>query len=357
MEEDWNLWLIGGGFVIGLSLGALVQRSRFCLVAAVSNLALMRDYRQLHAFLAAVVVGTLGTLLLELGDWAPIAQSSYRNANLDWLGAGLGGLAFGFGAMLAGGCAARTLVRAAEGNLGSIIALLGFALGGMAALYGVLEPVHGWLRQQTAVALPGGDGGLGNLVGVPGWLPQLLIVLAALAGIAVFGRTSRSPGLVAVGAAVGLLVVAGWWVTGYLAQDEFDPKAPASLSIAGPLARTATYLTSPISPAPSFGIALIPGILLGAAAAALLGREFRWTAPAAGHVGQVLVGGILMGVGAMFAGGCNIGNGLTGVSTCSAEALLALGFIVMGMLLGLSWLSRDEPTSRHSGAVLSSGPT
>lgn len=357
MEEEWNFWLIGGGFVIGMSLGAVVQRSRFCLVAAVSNLTLMRDYRQLHAFLAAVAVGTLGTLLLDLGGWAPIAQSSYRSANLDWLGAGLGGLAFGFGAILAGGCAGRTLVRAAEGNLGSLIALLGFALGGMATLYGVLEPVRSWLRQQTAVTSSGGDGGLGILVGVPGWLPQALIVLAALTAIAVIGRTSRSPGLSAAGATVGLLVVAGWWVTGYLAQDEFDPRAPTSLSIAGPLARSAAYLTSPSSPAVSFGMALIPGILLGAAVAALLGREFRWTAPAASHVGQVLVGGILTGVGAMFAGGCNIGNGLTGVSTCSAEALLALGFIVIGIRLGLSWLSRDELAWPHTGAMLSRGPT
>ena len=52
MDDSLNLWLIGGGVIVGLLFGAIVQRSRFCLVAAVSNLVLVKDHRHLHAYTA-----------------------------------------------------------------------------------------------------------------------------------------------------------------------------------------------------------------------------------------------------------------------------------------------------------------
>ncbi len=51
METDVNLWLVGGGLVLGATFGFIAQRSRFCVVAAVSNYVLMRDRRQLDAYL------------------------------------------------------------------------------------------------------------------------------------------------------------------------------------------------------------------------------------------------------------------------------------------------------------------
>jgi hypothetical protein len=65
MLQEMDLWLIGGGLLLGLMLCIVAQRSRFCLMAALSNLVLMRDYRQLHAYLAALTVAILGTGLLE----------------------------------------------------------------------------------------------------------------------------------------------------------------------------------------------------------------------------------------------------------------------------------------------------
>ena len=61
MEEGLNLWLIGGGAVVGLPFGALAQRSRFCLVAVVSKMVLVNDHRHLPAYLAALAVAIIGT--------------------------------------------------------------------------------------------------------------------------------------------------------------------------------------------------------------------------------------------------------------------------------------------------------
>ena len=44
MWDQINPWLAGGGLTLGMAFGIVAQRSRFCVVAAVSNFALMRDY-------------------------------------------------------------------------------------------------------------------------------------------------------------------------------------------------------------------------------------------------------------------------------------------------------------------------
>lgn len=48
----------------------------------------------------------------------------------------------------------------------------------------------------------------------------------------------------------------------------------------------------------------------------------------------------MMGIGAIFAGGCNIGQGLSGVSTLSVTSLLAAASVFFGAALGVNWWSR-----------------
>ena len=54
--DDLNLWLVGGGLFLGLLFGVVVQRTQFCMVTAVSNVVLMRDFRHAHAYFAALLV-------------------------------------------------------------------------------------------------------------------------------------------------------------------------------------------------------------------------------------------------------------------------------------------------------------
>lgn len=341
MDEDLTLWLGGGGLLLGIFFGAVSQRSKFCTVAAVSNLALMRDYRQFHAYLAALGAALLGTGLLEWGQWVDIGATNYRGGILDWAGALIGGLIFGVGAMLAGGCATRTLVRTAEGNIGALISLLAFALAGMVTQFGVLEPLRVWLRLETAWPLPSGEGSLAGLLGLPSWTLSLALTLLCLGLILGLGDWRRHRGMVLAGALLGLAVTAGWWISGVLGQDEFSATPPLSVTVAGPLARSTLYLSLGQVAGSLFSLWLIAGVLLGAFGSALLSGNFRWNAPAGSRVGSYLVGGAMMGIGAILASGCNVGNGLTGMATASVQPLLALTAIVVGMLLGLWWLQRE----------------
>jgi uncharacterized membrane protein YedE/YeeE len=329
--------ILFSGLLLGVTLGIVLQRTRLCLVAAVGNFVLMRDYRQIRAWLGATAVAVLGTQWLESGGVVDVASSAYRGGLIDWLGAIAGGVLFGVGSVLAGGCAARTLVRAAGGHAGSLLSLLSIAVGSALAQYGPLMPLRVGLTQTTAFQLTAGDASLATLLHLAPWLLGFVAALLCFGLILWLSRAERDVSTVVGGMFVGTLIVAGWWLTGHALADEFDPLRPVSVAMTGPLARTLMWLGGGIG-GWDFGMAVVAGMLLGAGAGGLASREFRWTRAAAGRLRYHLLGGALMGVGATLAGGCNIGQGLTGLSTVSIESVLALAFMLVGIRLGVAWL-------------------
>lgn len=346
--------LLAGGLAIGLALGAAIQISRFCLVAAVANATLVRDFRQVIGWLVALAVALAGTQLLEWRELVEVGESGYRAGRLDWLGAVLGGLLFGAGSMLAGGCAARTLVGASEGNLGGWIALAAFALCAWLVLFGALEPARIALITRTAVELPGGDASIAKLAGLPPWPVAAGTAVALLALAVLLWRRGNDASLAVAGVVVGALVIAGWWVTGVLGPASMAAVRPDSISFSGPLARAARALATGSVSGGVFGLALLGGTMLGAFVSALVRGRFRFTKPTAEQAAYALVGGALMGLGGGLAGGCNIGHGLTGLASLSLKSLIVVAAIVVGMLIALAWLDR-RPATPSGSAKRSAG--
>ena len=337
--------LLAGGLAIGVILGAAIQVSRFCLVAAVANATLVRDFRQVVGWLAALAVALAGTQWLEARALVEVAESGYRAGRLDWAGAALGGLLFGVGSMLAGGCAARTLVGASEGNLASALALVAFALCAWLVLFGALEPARVALAARTAVALPAGDASAAKLVGLP-LAPVAVGALVVIIALAVLAwKRGGDASLALAGVVVGALVVAGWWVTGVLGPASMAAVRPDSISFAGPLARAARSLATGSLSGGIFGLALLAGTMVGAFFAALARGRFRFVRPTREQAAHSLAGGVLMGLGGGLAGGCNIGHGLTGLAALSVKSLIVVAAIVAGMLIALAWLQRRPAAS------------
>lgn len=331
-----------GGLVIGLLFGVVMQQSRFCLVGAVSSALLIRDLRHGQAYLAAWAVAIGGTTLLEVDGLVDIAQTSYRSGALDWLGSILGGLMFGFGATLAGGCASRSLVIAAEGHLGGVLTLLTMFLFAGISMYGMLEPARVWLLQHTALEIGDGDLGLASLLSLPVAIPGLVIPVVLLLLIPRLGPSIVNRWRILGGAALGLLVVAGWWLTGSLTQDELAPVAASSVRITGPMAEIHYLLATGTRLVLGFGLTFLIGLFLGAMASARFSGRFHWHRPDPSRISAHLVGGSLMGMGAVLAGGCNIGQGLSGASTLSLASLLAGAAIFLGVILGTKWWERQS---------------
>lgn len=111
---------------IGLLIGFLAQRTRFCTMGAVRDVILMKDFHLLSGLLALLVMAFLTNLVFgqfKLGyTGQPIAHS-----NLLWnvLGMVLAGLAYA----LAGGCPGRQLFLAGEGDGDSGVFVLGMVTG------------------------------------------------------------------------------------------------------------------------------------------------------------------------------------------------------------------------------------
>lgn len=338
--DEINVWLVGGGLAVGAVFAIVVQRFRFCLVAGVSSLLLIKDARQALAFATAMLVAISGTQLLEMMGIVAIADSAYRNTTLDWFGAAVGGLVFGIGATLAGGCAARTLVRTMEGSLHSLIALLTFALVAATVQFGFLAPLRVALSDATAIELKT-DAGIASILSLPPWLVLAVVVAALLWFIYQCWQRSPDKTMLAVGVVVGGLVVASWTITGVLAQDEFMPLVPSAMALSGPLARLGYFLTSGQVAELSFAIAFVAATAVVSLLLAVATRQFKFYPPVKGMTKMALLGGALMGVGAMMAYGCNIGQGMSGLSTLSLESLIAVVGMVTGISATTRWMERN----------------
>ena len=149
---------------------------------------------------------------------------------------------------------------------------------------------------------------------------------------------------VAGGVVVGLLVVAGWYVTAHVGYQEnpatlemtffgTNTRAAESISFVAPLAYTLELLMlwTDKSLTITFGIMAALGIVVGSFAYAMVSRTFRWegfttTADLKNHI----IGGILMGFGGITALGCTIGQGITGFSTLAVGSMLTFAAIVAG---------------------------
>jgi uncharacterized protein len=111
--------------LFGVVFGVVFQRSRFCLVRAFREPFMTGDGEHTRAAALALVISALGFAILKFtdlkdrGDWVFPAF---------WLGAVLGGVIFGLGMTLAGGCGAGSIWRAGEGQVKLWVAVLGFAL-------------------------------------------------------------------------------------------------------------------------------------------------------------------------------------------------------------------------------------
>jgi len=337
--DEINIWLVGGGLLVGAVFAIPLQRFRFCLVAGISNLLLIKDTRLIVAFAVALLVAISGTQLLEIMDVVAIADSSYRDATLDWFGSGLGGVLFGIGSALAGGCITRTLARTMEGSIHSLIVFVSFALVAAVVQFGFLESFRVWLTQATAIELST-DAGIASILSLPPWLVLVAAIVVLLLVLYKSWQFSPDKSMLAVGCVVGGLVVVSWYITGVLAQDEFDPARPSAMTMSGPLARFGYFIISGRLAGLSFAVSFVMGAAVVSLLLALASKQFKFVAPAKGMIKMALFGGALMGLGAIMAYGCNVGQGLSGISTLSMESLIAVLGMVAGISIVTKWMEK-----------------
>jgi len=111
---------------VGLLIGFLAQRTRFCTMGAIRDVILMGETHLISGVGALLVVAFITNLILGQVKFGfagqPIAHSSYL---WNFLGMTLAGLAFA----LAGGCPGRQLFLSGEGDGDAAVFVLGMIIG------------------------------------------------------------------------------------------------------------------------------------------------------------------------------------------------------------------------------------
>lgn len=314
------------GLAIGMVFGVLAQRSRFCLRSAVVNSgATLSPMAGVYA--AALLVALVGAQVLGQTGLVSLDETRFFSDSLPFGALALGGLMFGAGMVLTRGCASRLTVLTSQGNLRAGMVLLIFAITAYATLRGVLASGRAAFSEATSLDVAAG-GSVPALLGVPG---SVLLGFVALGLAALIWRSGARPVVLLMGAGVGLTVLAGWFATGALLFDEFDPRAAESLAFTAGASDGLFYAMASTAVGPSFAAGIIGGTLVGAFFAALFARELRLESfETPQQTLRYLAGAVLMGIGGVMAGGCTIGAGLTGVSTLALAPLVALVAIIVG---------------------------
>ena len=352
--EDMEVTTLMGlaGLIIGFLFGVLTHRTNFCTMGSISDAMSFGDFGRARAWLLAIAVAIIGATALHQMEMIDLEESIYLGSGLNWFGAILGGVVFGFGMVIASGCPGRNLVRAGGGDLKAVVVLASIAIFGYMALRGLTAPIRAYIQNNTTYDLSGVDmesqqigAILASLTGIDD-ATMRIAVAAIVAGallIFCFGNSGfrRSPANIAAGLGAGLLVTAGWWATGVLGADDFDPAPLVSLTFIAPTGQGMQYLMTWTGSTISFGIATVGGAILGAFVSAKLKGGFHLaTFYDSKDTLRHMLGGAMMGTGGVLALGCTIGQGMTGVSTLSLGSVLAVMAIVAGGMLGVKYMER-----------------
>ncbi len=337
------------GLLIGLVFGIFAQQSRFCLRAACIEFWRGQVGPKFAIWLLTFGAALLGVqYFIEAGLVDTDLIRPLNNVG-SMSGAIVGGLMFGSGMVLAGGCASRLLVLSATGNVRTLVAGLVVTLVAQASLRGVLSPLREEISSWWLV--DAGSRGFSQ------WMPPFgglilgaLILLLAL-WLARRCRVSRWWGVAAV--VTGLSVALAWLLTSLHALSSFDIVPVKSISFTGPSADTLMGLINQPELSLSFDIGLVPGVFLGALVAALVTREFKWQqfTSESGTL-RFLVGASLMGFGSMLAGGCAVGAGVSGGSVLVISAWVALFCMWIGAGVTDFLVDRRVDEARAAGVMV-----
>ncbi|MDQ2635119.1 MAG: YeeE/YedE family protein [Pseudomonadota bacterium] len=347
----------------GTAFGIVLQRARFCFLCNFRDYLDDRDPRGLIAIAVALAAGAV-LYFIVLMAWVPVPQPERLppNAHVGPVGIVLaaGSFVFGLGMAISGSCLSGHFYRLGEGSPTSPFALAGAAFG---FLLGFLSwnRLYLWsVSESRPVWLPFELGYAGALAATLAVLGAVIAVLAATGRWN--ARQGMEPGLAALGRAVFVdrwpAAVGGLAVAAISALYYFRVAPLGVTAELGSLVRTAGS-SHELLPETLLGLdtlrgcatvvketllspngLLVVGLVLGSFAAALVGGQFRPALPTRAQIAKGLVGGVLMGWGAMVSLGCTVGVLLSGIHAGALSGWVFLVCCTLGVWLGLSTMRR-----------------
>ena len=345
------LYAMIGGLIVGALFGFVLQSGRFCMNSAFRDILLLKEFKLAKAVVIAIVVEMVGFGIFAAAGVITLGVKPFNVG-----GSIVGGLVFGIGMVLAAGCASGTTYRVGEGMMGSLVAAFGLTSGALATAYGLFKPAKDAIQSVT----------VGTKLTVFGeydavLTPVLMIIVGIVLAVVIFFfwglpgfKKKREAGgpLIKTDDIVTQVFKKGYpyWVAGitvgivgiigFIVSAEGTPGGGSVLGITGGWMDLSLLLTTndaawaagyPQSSFVAWAGFIIMGVVLGSFISALIAGEFKLRIPKDGKTLLIqLIGGVIMGFGAVTAAGCNITNVLGGVPQLSIHSIVVGVFILLG---------------------------
>lgn len=363
-------------FILSVVLGAVVNKTNFCTMGAVSDMVNISDFGRFRAWLLAIAVATIGVSVFEYMELVDVSDTfpPYRGNSLIYIENILGGFLFGIGMTFASGCGNKTLIRIGGGNIKSImvfiiIAIIAYYMSNPfpdsdKTLYSAL--FYDWVNplaisldtKQDIGAMLGGSDNTQPMRLVAG----LVVASGMLFYIFKAADFRSNKDNILAGIAIGLIIVSAWYMSSnitvnaedshyslsdyyaewdMLAEDDEGKPAtgrtlsPQSFTFINPIGQSFGYMKDSFNPALlTFGLVSVFGVIFGSLLWSLISKSFRieWFVDFKDFLNHTL-GAILMGFGGVLALGCTIGQGITGMSTLALGSILTFISIIFGSAL------------------------
>jgi uncharacterized protein len=352
--------------VLGVATGFIMHRSDFCLAGMFRDLFIFRQNFMLR-ILALAVVASMA--LFEAARQAGFLLYPFPLFGPPSLANVAGGLAFGVGMVLAGGCVVGTLYKMGSGSLLSAIAFAGLIAG--SALYAEIHPL--WTQFALATTIFKGMVTIPQIVGVDS---EPVVVIVAFCSFFLFYRWFREGNYERRSHAEGYLQP--WKAALLLALVGFSSAVTLGmpLGITTAYAKLGAYLEGFVFPAHLAGLTyfkaipldyicpinntrllggagpridaiaaiqfpLILGIIAGGTLSAHLLGEFKvYLKVPFRQCISALAGGIIMGLASRMVPGCNVWHLLGGLPILAGQSVLFLLGLLPGAWIGSRILTK-----------------
>lgn len=317
------MFLLLTSITLAFLLGFSAHRASICTVAAVAEVLSSRTAVVFRSFIKLILWVTLVNGLLIL--WMP-ELAKPRTVDVVTLSTLLGGFLFGAGAAINGGCSFSTISKIAQGNLHVAFTLPSFVIGVIVSANTVasagadLSMAVPPMNERAYLAVLA-------ILSVWGLWELGRIVLPNIRGAGIWqgmkaGRYRLSTGVAMIGIGSGFLyAIHGRWAYSSQIVDSF---------IERPHHETAGA---------DLAIWLFVALLTGALASAVTNREFSYSFER-DMLGRNIVGGFIMGFGAMMVPGGNAALLLQDLPALSVRAAAAFAAMVVGIAAALWFVKR-----------------
>jgi len=360
--RQWVFTAIPVGFLFGFFL----EKADLCGASAFSEIILAKDRQKFLGICTVIVVSMIGFAALSAAGWIKLNPKP-----LIWANYLVGGMAFGVGIVLAGGCVSGCLFKSGQGNLNSMAGLVGIPLGVAAVEYGPLHGLTMYLKQFIVTASDGSSVTFSSVTGLPYVLLAAIFAVVAVTvawmlkkkqpvhdndikkeDMPLFQRImTRSWKPWQAGIAIGILACFAYLssaasgrnyplgvthgvlhaqllLTDAPLKHVVAPKAPLPVVQKTAGADTANP-DKPVKKVSWWLILAVAALVLGAFTSAKMSNKIKFLPRPPDQTAIAFFGGILLGIGAAIAGGCVVGNIMSGVALMSVGNVLFFVTVVL----------------------------